>query len=510
MLSGPKCSRRIVVFYFVRTVLSVLFGLCVFFPQIAKADADTERVIVSGGIIVAEKALLMAEPDRRSKAIKELPFGTPFYILGGKEDISRWRPKKWPLWFQILLRDKKTSGWVTSKQGRESEFWDERMQENDFAGLYYSVARISRWSYEEYDTAERLFRHILKGEPDAQVIYDDGGGLGSGDARTQTLKSLAEMYKARKEYKRSIKYYHKIETDKKSTESAKAEARWNILEIYRREMKDCEKTLEASYATIKEFPNRRAILYELCVWPEIVAAQYIRSCLREESASPQEYIRHGQKVISTSENPAVKVIGHTIVCEGYRKLGEYERIKETVSAIIDRWPTTRVIWRKDGNPDYSANAVFFAVKSLIEDLEDYDQAEQFCEHLVSRTDNDRLLQNLLFIKAYILEMGPAARETVISAYERSVLVYIYHDSLGYNTYRLREITAFEEYEARVGVPRLLVKSRPTESAKDLFTLVRGDTVAVLYRTRHPYEDDWVKIQVGEDKFGWVRRRSLSK
>lgn len=487
-----------------QTVVGALLLFCtgLLIPVAVDSNTDLDEQIICGGIVIAEKALLRSGPDSSSGVIKELPFGAPFYSLGDPDERRRFYEQEGagrepPPWFHVLLPDSTTSGWVTSREVREAAWWYAGSERDDFAQLRYYVARRSVRE-KDFETAERLFRDLLKDQPEAVIGYNIRGGWTWGNAKTGTLMGLAMMYRSLKDYEKAIEHYEMIASDTSDSAVARANAWLMIMRTYHRDLKDHASALQTAYAVIVDFPEQLVIGFEHFNKSDIEAAEYAMRMLREEPRGAVQLIHHGQRMIDIASNPTVKMIGHVLLCEGYRGQRQYERMKETVMNALLKWPTALGGGYKECI-DYSQEALGLVVESLTRDIDAYDQALAFCEELLSRTDDPTLHRNLICERARLWDFLQVSKDDVISAYRECGAWK-----------RLGKILAFREYETTVSMERVAVKPRPTHQAKDLFILSRGDRVTVLYEDPILYDqEDWLKVQSKEKRIGWVEKSALA-
>lgn len=497
----------------------LLFCTGLLIPGAVDSNTDLDEQIICGAIVIAEKALLRSEPDSSSAVIKELPFGAPFYSLGDPEERKRSNRRNYPgreppPWFHVLLPDSATSGWITGREGREAVQVYSGLEGPDFHLLWYTGSERDEFASQrylvglrsvhekDYETAERLFNQVLENQSDAEMwYYLSYYGWAGGNAKTGALIGLAMMYESMKHYRKAIEHYEMIASDRGDSAKARAKAGLKMVEIYNHDLRNRDLALQTAYGIMIGFPGQPIIGPEHYGEADIEAAELVLRMLTEEPASPVELINHGEKMIDIASNPTVKMIGHVLLCEGYRGQRQYQRMKETAIHALLKWPTTLGAGFKNMRNDYSRKALELVVESLTEDLDDYDQALAFCEELLSRTEHPTLHKSLVCAKAQLLDIVGASKETVVSTFE---------ECGSWRVRSLSRILAFQEYKTTVSVERVAAKSRPSRQAQDLFILSKGDRVTVLYGDPEPYDDEkWLKIQLNGNRFGWVEKSALA-
>ncbi|TET46675.1 SH3 domain-containing protein [candidate division TA06 bacterium] len=489
-------------------------------PPTVGASADPDEQIICGGIVIAEKALLRSEPDSGSAVIKKLQFGTPFYSLGDPEVPKRSNRRDYPgreppPWFHVLLPDSTTYGWIAGTEGREAVFVYTGLEGPDFHLLWYIGSRRDDFAYQRYlvglrslheknyETAERLFRQLLDNQPEVEIRYYDNYILTRGSARTGASMGLAIMYRSMREYEKALEHYEMIVSDSTIPTEARAKAGLMMIRIYDHDLRDHDSGLQTAYRIMVAFPGQPTNGFEHYGKADVEAGEYAFRMLSEEPPSPPELLIHGHKMIGLASDPTVKMIGHVLLCKGYRRQKEYERLKDTAMQAVLRWPTaTGAGYKEDMRVDYSREVLELVVESLTEDLDDYDQALAFCEELISETEHPTLHKNLLCARARLLDVLQTSKEAVVSAYQEC------------NHWRVRKrlntILSFQEYEAIISVGQVAVKSRPARQAKDLFILSKRNRVTVLYEDPKRYDqEDWLKIQASGDRIGWVERSTFT-
>jgi tetratricopeptide (TPR) repeat protein len=505
----------------VRTLAFLLISFCaLLIPlRVSPSPDDSEEHIICGGIVIAEGALLLSEPDRNSTLIKVLQFGTPFYSLGDPEEPKRSnrsdRPgREPPPWFHVLLTDSTTYGWIAGTEGREAVFVYSGLEGPDFHRLWYTGSRQDGFACQRYlvglrsrdekdlETAERLFRQLLENQPEVDIRYYDNYGFSRGSARTGALMGLAIMYRSTREYKKALEYYEMIVSDSTISSEARAKAGLMMIRIYGHDMKDRDSGLQTAYRIMTAFPGQSTNGFEHYGKADVEAAEYAFRMLSSESTSSSELLCNGDKMMRFAADPTVKVIGSMLLCMGYRGEQQHERLKETAVKTLLKWPTAAGAgYKEDMRVDYSRELLELVVESLTEDLDDYAQALAFCEELLSTTEDPVLQHNLICAKARLLDIMQTSRIVVINGYEECGSWRV--------RARLSSILAFQEYQTTVSVEEVTVRSRPTDRAWHLFTLSKGDRVTVLYDGPYENEGNWLKIRANGNRIGWVEKSALA-
>lgn len=505
-------------------VLLLVYSFCNTQLHAQNQSPDT---IISAGIIVVDSASLRKEPDINSDVIKKLDFGTPFFILE-KQQFLEEKEHRWWYWYKTILTDKKTIGWITGKEGREgsrerSDSAIEYAKKGDFANLYYAVACQAFWGYREYDAAEKLFLYILKQYPDKQLqesseICDKPlyfiGKLGA-------LENLAKLYRERKEYQKSIKYYEKITRQKEAKKENIISARRDIMHIYKEDIQDAEKTIELCHSIIKDFPNGELRGYEWNIWVDIEAASSILNICYQNLKDTDRRMKESRKILSETSNPPVILIATQGIITAQINKGDDEIAQKTLLEIMKKYPKEIRTYFMS-HVDFTLNPFADAIEALVTDMGNYDKAIELIKIVRDSIREEEVSNFAAYKTAQLLDEGDGSIEEVLSACEKIPSCSFWDPAV--RSLRKRELSSGDmkkraEYIKTYKPEKTVVSSENTVIKQGLKSnkfdsLQKGTRATILYKdtsitTLNGKDGIWAKVKLENGKIGWVFDACLS-
>lgn len=486
-------------------VLICLFG-CV---QLRGDNRISDGAVTSAGIVIVDGTLLRTRPDSGSRVIKKLEFAVPFFILKKR---SFTKGDTHFHWYKIMLKDRKTTGWIVSEKGREGSFEVTDLEKDDFAGLYYSVAYRSFRS-SDYDLAERLFLRVLRDHSGKNIAvrHYTFGGIRRVDARIETLKRLAELYRAKKDYRKSVEYYEKIVEQEEAKSQAVVEARRNIMRIYRDDLEDRYKTVELCHKIIKELPSVEISGFEWSLLVDIEAAYTIVNIFSSKE-SKRRLMLESQKILSESTNPRVmlEAIRGKVSSQVYD--GDYESAK---ASLIDGLRTHVDLRRQyyRGQCDFSVDPLFRATRLIINEYGDYGKAIELANAVTNSIEEKNIKGFAQYEVARLLDEGEGSRERVLSAYDKVPGFYVHvgtHSKTTSGRNAKPRIAQIELYPVEEMLFSEEAVAKPGLDAKpSSYEIVgRGVVVKFLYKDRRVVDvrgrqGSWAKVQLPDGTIRWV-------
>jgi len=456
-----------------------------------------------------DKGPLLASPDEKANVVQELPFATVLYVLNKESRQETVEGKSVAvLWYKVALTDNKTWGWILDRYIQESKMSPDQFKLDDLANFYYAMsasmkdkaARIKLLDLliEQYPKAGIYFK-----EPDSQIVIQ-------GNAKELAQFAIADIYRGAGEYQKSIDAYGTI-IDEAKRPGVKGYAEWNLLKLYKNYMKDTQKTIEEALHIIDTYENLALTGYEWNIWVDLSAAEVLRDTLTSSGASGSDMVKYGETVIATNNYAPVQIIGSIIVAEGYRKQNDPAALENIILEILKQHPATPVQYYRN-TVDYSTKALSFPIMYYIAERHDYGAALAFAQKVAASTSNETLINNAKFAIAYVYDIWHFGREEVIAAYTAcgSVHNFLYENAFVSSDNRLSAIQRFESFNGTVGQDVASVFLEPVASSSVVFTLAKGDKVAVLYGNPPNFKGTWLKVKTGDNRFGWVLTETLDK
>ncbi|MCK4235383.1 PQQ-binding-like beta-propeller repeat protein [candidate division WOR-3 bacterium] len=492
--------------------LFVILILC--FAHLQGAEEISEISIISAGIIVIDGASLRSEPNDSSEIIRELSFGIPFYILRRKTFVDGKRRFNW---YKIKLIDSEIKGWAVSTECREGDKAIFDLDKTDLSGLYYSVGSKSLWRYNDYDIAEKIFLYILEKYPNRNIpikeeIFDEIIYI---NGKLATCKMLAEVYKKKKDYQTSIKYYRKIMYLKEAERRDVAEAIRNIMIVYKDDLKDEVKTVDICHKIIKEFPDEEISGFEWNLWIDIEAARVIVDLYSLENEDIEKLEKECKRIIAETANPPVILIAMRGRIIAQICWGKFDLALKSLLEVIRKYPREiRSYFKTPVN--FSISPLASAIEAIISEYGDYNKALDFAKTIKDSIQEEEIAFFTNYRIAQLLDEGNGSREQVISSYEKVSDQKIWfwdpvkRSEIGSSVARkrIKQIKKYEVEKATVAEENVICKPGLRSKTKNFRTISKGTEVKIIYKDRELIELDekvgnWAKIMLPDGEIGWI-------
>lgn len=472
------------------------------------------------GLTIVENAKLRMDADTNSQIIKTLPYATPFQVL---EEKHIYVLRKHSAWYRIKTIDNKNNGWIFFREGRIGISKADSLSDDDYPQLYYAVACQSFWGYSDYIAAERLYLDILTHFPDRQIFVDDesSGREGLSPAKNVTLKRLAELSKARKQFHKAIAYYEQFLSQANISRHDSLMARRAIMMIYNNSLNDSLKTIELCHRFIRECPNELLSGDEWNLWMDIEAADIIERYYLSQIKDIRQLSEESQKILTETSNPPVILLATqgNIIYQLY--CGDYDSAKRTLLKTLSQYPSEiRYYFKTPVN--FSIGLLERVVEWLLDKRGDYETAIDFVKTVKDSIRNPEMENFCYFKIARLLDEGHGDRETVLASYEKSIA----YGTRWYTTdlrkwvidrediLRFEAVKRYTPVAAKVTEQNTILKPGLRSPESDFKLIPRKTELTILYKdesvcTVNNKIGNWAKVRLANGDIGWVFDVDLS-
>jgi hypothetical protein len=347
------------------------------------------ETIISVGLTIEKDASLRLKPDSTAKVLKQLEFATPFFILERRQFMEEMRV--WH-WYKVVLIDRKTKGWIISKEGREGSLKVVDLDANDFAGLYFLVAE-EEVGYHEYEAAESLFKYVLNtyGSDEIRILERLHGDVVQTHANMAVLRSLSNLESVRRNYRGALDYSKNLLTQNEATRRDSIAAAHRMMRIYLNasEKGQCVSEAIRFYRhIIRDFPNEKLVGYEGHVWLDIEAAEYLIEVFAEVLRDTNGLQQECTNILAETSNSAVSLIATQGIVVSLLHNDEPRFAKVLLEDAVKRYPDERRHYFKGSYVNYTYLLIGRALGAVYAKYGYSQELSEWVESLESILAND--------------------------------------------------------------------------------------------------------------------------
>ncbi|MFH1009143.1 MAG: tetratricopeptide repeat protein, partial [Candidatus Latescibacterota bacterium] len=300
-------------------------------------------------------------------------------------------------------------------------------------------------------------------------------------------------------------------------------ASFEIAEIYRVDIGDTSRAIEAYHGVIINYPNFPIGGSEWNDWIDIRAARRIIDLLKE-SGDADQLLVESQRILEENDNDAVALLGYLGIATAFRMQGrdgaEIEKvISEGLAKVLEAYGT----YSKNGG-DYAITLLGYGIETYM-DAGDFRSALRLCSKIEDSYTGLQVGSYAQLSIAEIMDSTIGDLDEVIETYQKVAMGTT--DFIGWDPIKGRGYwrgaaqrrleTLQEVIPETVVVEDENVWMRVTgkESAEVVKVLSKGEALTLFYGDSGLSRDGdlegfWQKVKTGDGRVGWVLDAHLER